>query len=69
MLTLDVVSCSASISTCETGKQWEGVIGLLQELVHQLLTLDVMSFSAAISACDKGKQWQGALGFLQEMVH
>ena len=53
----------------EKGKQWEGALGLLQEMVHQLLTPNVVSWSAAISACEKGKQWEGALGLLQEMVH
>ena len=63
------MSFSAAISACEKGKQWEGALGLLQEMVHQLLTPDVVSFNASISACEKGKQWEGALGLLQEMVH
>ena len=62
-------SFNASISACEKGKQWEGALGLLQELVHKLLTPNVVSFSASISAYEKSKQWEGALGLLQEMVH
>ena len=52
------VSFSACISACEKGKQWEGALGLLQEMEHQLLTLDAVSFSASISACEEGKQWE-----------
>ena len=43
LLTPDVVSWSGAVSACEKGKQWEGALGLLQELVHQLLTSDVVS--------------------------
>ena len=56
MLIPDVVSFSAAISACEKGKQWEAALGLLQEMVHQLLTPGVVSFNSAISACEKGKQ-------------
>ena len=34
LLTPNVVSFSASVSACEKGKQWEGALGLLQEMVH-----------------------------------
>ena len=57
------------ISARDKGKQWEGALALLQEMVHQLLTPDVVSWNAAISACEKGKQWEGALGLLHEMVY
>ena len=43
LLTPDGVSWSAAISACEKGKQWEGALGLLQEMVHQLLTPNVVS--------------------------
>jgi pentatricopeptide repeat protein len=59
----------AVISAFEKGKQWDGALGLLQEIVHQLLMPDVVSWNAAISTCEKGKQWEEALGLLQEMVH
>ena len=59
MLMPNVVSWSAAISACEKGEQWEGALGLLQEMVHQLLTPDVVSWSAAIRACEKGMQWEG----------
>ena len=69
MLTLDAVSWNAALSACEKSKQWERALGLLEEMVRQLLTPNVVSWNAAMSACEKGKQWEGALGLLQEMVH
>ncbi len=65
----DVVSYSAASNAYEKCKQWEGSLGLLQHMVHQLLTPNVVSWSAPVSACEKGTQWEGALGLLQEMVH
>ena len=62
-------SFRASISACEKGKLFEGALGLLQDMVHELLTLDAVSLSASMSACEKGKQWEGALGLLQGLVH
>ena len=57
-LTLDVVSHSAVISACETGRHWEEALGLLHEMLHALLTPDMASHSAVISACEKGKHWE-----------
>ena len=51
MLTEDVVSWSAAMSTCEKGKHWGEVFGLLQEKVLQLLTLNVVDGNLGISAC------------------
>ena len=64
-----MISCSAAMSACEKGIQWEAALGLLQEMVHQLLTPNVVSWSVAISTCEKVLHWEGALGLLQEMVH
>ena len=44
-------------------------LGLLQEMVHQLLTPDLVRYSAAISACEKSKRWEEVFGLLQKMVH
>ena len=43
LLTPNVVSWSAAIGACEKGKQWEGALGLLQEMVRHLLRPDVLS--------------------------
>ena len=56
LLAPDVMSFSAIISACEKGKQWEGALRLLREMVDQLLQApDVVSWSAAISSCEKGQ--------------
>ena len=34
LLTLNVVSSSAAVNVCEKGKQSEGALGLLKEMVH-----------------------------------
>ena len=47
---------------------WQEVIGLLQEVVLQLLTPDVTSWHATTNACEKGKHWQEAIGLLQETI-
>ena len=41
------MSYNAAISACEKGKQWEGALQLLQEMVCQALTPNVVSYSAA----------------------
>ena len=56
LLTPGVVNWNAAISACEKCNQWEGALGLLQEMVDQfLLTPQAVSWSAAISSCEKGK--------------
>ena len=55
-LTPEAVSWSAALSACDKGEQWEGALGLLQHMMHQLLTPNAVSWSAAPSACEKGQQ-------------
>ena len=49
----NVITYSALISACEKGNQPEQALGLLQEMVDQLLTPNVVSFSAFISTSEK----------------
>ena len=63
------MSRSAAVSACEKSKLLEEALGLLQEMMHQLLTPDVVSRSAGITTCGNGKRWEGAPGVLQKMVH
>ena len=57
------------MGACEQGEQWEEVLVLLQEMIHQFLTPNVLSLSTAISAQENGQQWNESLGLLQEMMH
>eukprot|EP00973_Karenia_brevis_P041471 5737772-Karenia_brevis.AAC.1 len=59
-VTSDVISCSAAISACKKGGQWEHALSLLQKMRKTGMTCNVISFSAAISACEKGAQWEHA---------
>ena len=52
----DVISCSAAISACEKGAEWETAFGLLQEMLGRSLQPGLFSCDAAISACEKGIQ-------------
>ena len=63
----NVITYSALISACEKGNQPEQALGLLQEMVDQLLIPNVVSFSACISASEKGKQWERALEVVETM--
>ncbi|CAK0796003.1 unnamed protein product [Prorocentrum cordatum] len=61
------VSCSAGISACEKGEQWQWSLALLSEMWAAKLEPNVISYSAGISACEKGRQWQRALSLLSEI--
>ena len=62
------MSYNAAISACEKGKQWEGALALLQEMICKELMPSAVSYNAAMSACEKGKQWEGALALLRQMI-
>ena len=53
LLTPNLVSHTAGLVACEKGNQWEGSLGLLQEMVHH--TKDLVSYSVGVSSCEKGK--------------
>jgi pentatricopeptide repeat protein len=46
-LALDVVSYNAAISACNQCMLWDKALGLLHEIVHQLLSLDVVIYTSA----------------------
>ena len=60
-------SCSAAISACEKGMQWEPALRLLRDVLSKLLQPGLFSCDAAVSACEKGAHWEFALGLLQEI--
>ena len=49
----EVITCSAVISACEKGEQWEKALALLREIPKKRLDPEVTTYSAAISACEK----------------
>ena len=63
----DRITCNASISACESGRQWQLSLLLLSSM--PLLTIEPgdISFSSAISACAKVGGWQQALQLLSDM--
>ncbi|CAK0896934.1 unnamed protein product [Prorocentrum cordatum] len=62
-----VVTCSAGISACEKGAQWQRALALLGEMWDAKLEPDDISYCAAISACEKAERWSEALGLFHEM--
>ena len=53
----DVISCSAPISACKKGVQWETALGLLQEMPRRSLQLVLVSCNGLINACETGTRW------------
>ncbi|CAE8597308.1 unnamed protein product [Polarella glacialis] len=66
-LEVNVFHCSAAISACEKGGQWQLALSLLRTMPDMRVTPNEVSYSAAISACEKGGQWQLALSLLNIM--
>lgn len=52
MLRPNVVSLSTTLGASEKGMQWQGALGLLLKMTHQLLTLDKVNYGGAISTCE-----------------
>ena len=63
----NVISCSAAISACEKGGEWEQALSLLSSMPGVQVMPIVISCNAAISACEKGDEWKQALSLLSAM--
>ena len=57
----DVVSCNATISSCQREGQWQLALELFDTMPQARIAPNVISFNAAIDACEQGGQWQAAL--------
>eukprot|EP00415_Alexandrium_ostenfeldii_P004959 UN4959 len=64
----DVISCSAAMSACEKGGQWQAALAVLRTMPHLRINPNVISCNAAVSACAKGDRWQMALHLFRSMV-
>ncbi|CAE7279211.1 MRL1 [Symbiodinium sp. CCMP2592] len=60
----DAVACSAVISACEKGRQWERALALL---FAPKMRPNVPAFNAAISACAEASRWPKALALFGSM--
>ena len=56
----NVISCSAAVSACEKGQQWQQALGDLAVMQQAAVLPNVISYAAAISACVRGQQRQQA---------
>ncbi|CAK0800946.1 unnamed protein product [Prorocentrum cordatum] len=62
------ITCTAGISACGKGWQWQRALALLSEMLEAKVESSVIfSYTAGISACEKSEQWQPALALLSEM--
>ena len=53
----NILCCSAAISACEKGGQWQVALVLFAAMPLAEILPDVISYNAAVSACEKGGQW------------
>ena len=61
-----VIDCSAAISACVKGRQWQSALGLLLRTRNHHVR-NTISYNAGIGACDKGVNRQRAVGLLEAM--
>ncbi|CAE8738724.1 unnamed protein product [Polarella glacialis] len=65
---VDAFHCSAAISACAKGSQWQLALDLLASRMPEMSVAPVaVSYTAAIAACSNGRQWQLALGLMSSM--
>ena len=60
-------TCSAAITACGNGQQWQVALQLLWQHVRQAYTSSAHVFVAAINACSRVSQWQRACALLKIM--
>ena len=81
----NIILCSAVISACDKGKQWQRALFLLNSLDRkdnlehtqhtrdlqglQALQPTVVTFNSAISACGRARHWGWAVDLLQRLIH
>ncbi|CAK0826189.1 unnamed protein product [Prorocentrum cordatum] len=63
----NVISCSAGISVCEKGKEWQRALALLSKMEDAKLRPNTIGDSDETSACEKGELLQRASVQLDEM--
>jgi len=64
--TLDNISYSVAITSCEKGGQHQYAVALLKAMSIQKIWPDTAACSATISACAQGKCWERALQLLED---
>lgn len=61
---VDLISCTAVLSSFEKIRKWEYGISFLLEMTRSSLEPQLNAHSAAVSACEKGHRWEQALSLL-----
>eukprot|EP00913_Durusdinium_trenchii_P025930 g24331.t1 len=65
---LNVILCSAAISACEKGGNWELALNLFSTAMPEAkVQPNTFSYNAAISACEKVGRWEDALTLFAAM--
>ena len=60
-VTPNVISYSATISSCEKGAQWQHALALWQEMPSKHVLPNLYTHNSTISSCEKATKWQLAL--------
>ena len=60
-VTPNVISYSATISSCEKGAQWQHALALWQEMPSKHVLPNLYTHNSTISSLEKGAQWHMAV--------
>jgi len=63
----NVVACSAAVSACERGLQWQRALQVLASLPDAGISPNTITMNAAVSACERVSQWPPAFQLLRRM--